>query len=739
MKIILILIISFNYFSFSSNSNEKGYSPLTSFFIEDIDKLELDHLIKKYQIYTINDKLYVGSLILTNKNFNKEILEAKGCIIGADVEDIQSLKIPFDYFKEFANSSYFKYLQIDNKITIHLDQALRLSNDNEVQTSILGNSDFTYNNAIIGIIDFGFFYKHQMFLNSNNSNTRIISAWIQSQSSSSMRGPTRYNYGVEFNPNSNSTFQEDFKTESHASHVTGIAAGQSFFKNNAIRGVAPNAQIIAVTPIITFDEQVSTGESNVLDAIKYIFEYALNKNKAAVINMSLGHHIGPHDGTGLFDKACNKLSGPGRIIVTSAGNSGGYKNTFIKDFDVSQKASISSFNLYHNEQGEESIYLDIWNHKGQDYCIRFGNLENNSKVFSELVCTNSDLRDYYVVNNGNSRFLFRVKTTFSNFNYGKRIFVEVERISGDGDPLLEISSGNGKVFAWNCGLGGAISGVFTNLRRSDLVDGTNNYQIGEIGGNADSVITVAAYTSSRYFRNYMNYQVDSEYITYDLAPFSSLGPTPNEKLKPEISAPGHMITSALNPGDRTYIEASTTENGVADFGSYNNIQHYIGTMSGTSMSSPFVTGVIALMLTVNPYLGPKDIVDILQATAINDGYTGDIRANGSNRWGYGKVNIYPAVALAKERLGDYNINPIFKYYPNPVANNLNLEFQDNALEVINIRVLDGAGKIHLDNYSIDPQLPISQIPFKSLAPGFYIVEMKSGSFQKSINIIKGID
>lgn len=739
MKIIIVLILSFNIFLLSSNSNNNSLSPLTTFLLRDFNNLELDDLIKKYQIYTINDKLYIGALLKISKNYNRELLESQEYIIGADVEDILSIKIPFDKFKDFSNSNQFNYLQIDEKISFNMEQALKISNNDNVLSNIINNSNYSYKNPIIGVIDFGFYYKHQMFLNSNNSSTRIISAWIQGESSGFIKSPSRYNYGIEFNPNTNSTYKEDFIYESHGSHVTGIAAGQSFFKNESIKGVAPNADIIAVTPIVTLNESITTGQSNILDAIKYIFEYAINSGRPAVINMSLGLHIGPHDGSALFDQACNKLSGVGKIIVTAAGNSAEYNNTLIKDFDKSKYPVTSSFNLYTNQQNDKSIYLDVWSLEGEDFCIRFGNIYNDNIVYSPNICTNSSLKSNYIVYNGNHRHKFNVVSTNSSFNGGKRIFIEAELISGTASPIIEISSGTGKIYAWNCGLGGSVSGWFDDLNRFDFSDGTNNYQIGEIGGNADSIITVGAFTSRSSIKNYFNRTIDMEDKLYEIAPFSSLGPNTKNKIKPDITAPGHMIVSSINPGDMNYINEETRSNGVIDYGSYNENNHYIGIMSGTSMSSPFVTGVVALMLTVNPLLGPHDVKKILQTTAINDFYTGDVRSKGSNLWGYGKVNIYPAVTLAKELFGEFNQLPQFNYFPNPVIDNLNIEFQENNLEVITVNILDATGRVHLKNFEIDPQLPISQIPFKKLATGSYIVELKSGTFQKSILIIKGIE
>ncbi|MEO7081139.1 MAG: S8 family peptidase, partial [Flavobacteriales bacterium] len=65
--------------------------------------------------------------------------------------------------------------------------------------------------------------------------------------------------------------------------------------------------------------------------------------------------------------------------------------------------------------------------------------------------------------------------------------------------------------------------------------------------------------------------------------------------------------------------------------------------SGTSMSSPAVTGVVALMLQADPTLTPAEIRDILRQTALTDNFTGVIPPGGSTRWGMGKVNAYHAI------------------------------------------------------------------------------------------------
>lgn len=67
---------------------------------------------------------------------------------------------------------------------------------------------------------------------------------------------------------------------------------------------------------------------------------------------------------------------------------------------------------------------------------------------------------------------------------------------------------------------------------------------------------------------------------------------------------------------------------------------YYTTMSGTSMATPHVAGIVALMLEANPLLSPEEVKTILQETATN--------MPGHEAWevGAGYVNAYAAVDVA---------------------------------------------------------------------------------------------
>jgi serine protease AprX len=101
----------------------------------------------------------------------------------------------------------------------------------------------------------------------------------------------------------------------------------------------------------------------------------------------------------------------------------------------------------------------------------------------------------------------------------------------------------------------------------------------------------------------------------NLAWFSSRGPTLDNRIKPDIVAPGVNVTSAQANSGTGYVAES-----------------------GTSMATPFVSGVAALMKIRQPSLTPLQIKSTLMTTAIDLGPPGtDID------YGAGRLNAYAAL------------------------------------------------------------------------------------------------
>ena len=114
-----------------------------------------------------------------------------------------------------------------------------------------------------------------------------------------------------------------------------------------------------------------------------------------------------------------------------------------------------------------------------------------------------------------------------------------------------------------------------------------------------------------------------------LANFSTFGPTLDERLKPNVSAPGVSVESSLSSfRDNSYSVTSTVE--------FDGTTYDFAKLSGTSMSSPATAGVVALMLEANPNLTPADVRAILELTAREDDDTGTLPDEETSFGGTGK-------------------------------------------------------------------------------------------------------
>lgn len=128
---------------------------------------------------------------------------------------------------------------------------------------------------------------------------------------------------------------------------------------------------------------------------------------------------------------------------------------------------------------------------------------------------------------------------------------------------------------------------------------------------------------------------------------SSRGPTADGRLKPDITAPGWSIISA----------AAGTSGYTA--------------MTGTSMATPFVSGVALLLLEQRPGWSPAQVKSTLLETAEDWGRGGDNRTPGSRGhdidYGAGRLDAYAALAAAGAPLASPPQVPVHDLFEGTLA------------------------------------------------------------------------
>jgi hypothetical protein len=115
---------------------------------------------------------------------------------------------------------------------------------------------------------------------------------------------------------------------------------------------------------------------------------------------------------------------------------------------------------------------------------------------------------------------------------------------------------------------------------------------------------------------------------------SSVGPTFDGRLGVDVCLPGDSVFTTYAPDS---YWATFRFNLIDDgYGLY-------GRASAVSAANPMLTGVVALLLEMNPRLDAPAVKSILQRSARADSFTGAVP---NPTWGYGKVDAYQALILA---------------------------------------------------------------------------------------------
>lgn len=500
--------------------------------------------------------------------------------------------------------------------------------------------------VIIGIIDVGGFdFTHADFLDEAGQ-TRFSHIW--DQGSTFRDPPDRLGYGSEFTadhlnaalaaarepgglPANTLEPQSQQFPSSHGTHVASIAAGN--------RGVCPRAEIAAVLIDVPLPEgdferrrHTFSDSSRVVHAVEYLLEIARQKAKPISINISLGTNGGSHDGFSgnnrWFDMA---LTTPGRSIALAAGNAGQEKAQHEDDFGWIMGRIHSSGQIV-------SRGLDV----ELDWVVVGNGIADVSENELEIWYSPQDRFQVEVLPPGETRWL----------SVKPQEFIENKRLS-DGttvsiyNELFHPTNGANYIAIYLSPnfQPGEIRGIRAGVWRVRLVGEEIRNGRFHCWIERDDPHEFGIHEGKRIFRFPSFFSetsnIDSHSISslacgratvavsnYDAATnrmniTSSQGPTRDNRYKPDIAGPGTDIVAA---------------NGFAD-----DAEDWVS-MTGTSMASPYVAGVIGLMLTANPSLNSLQCLGILQRTA-------KPLPGGTYEWandaGFGRIDPEAAIAEAE--------------------------------------------------------------------------------------------
>lgn len=645
----------------------------------------------------------------------------------------------------------------------------------------LNNIPYTGKGVVAGIMDQGVDPNHISFLDKNGENRIKFLAYYDGESYQTVDGytfPLAKYYGDQiygYDDKGNMFFYptiDKFTTDTysayHGTHTLNILGGSyhgdvTYYKDgklttesNPYYGVAPDLDLIVSCGDLS-DSSVAWGISDLLD-------YASAKNEEdgspSVISISLGSTAGPHDPNNLMNSFLTEC-GDESIIVLSAGNEGDLKIALNKTFtsnDTVLQSMVYPFGYrYDPESPDKSVnntylrngYIMFYSNDKTPFTVKGFVMTGEPGNYRKRASFNVSSADgnYYGSDNDWANYVSgSVNSTIGRYfdgyigggsmldedlgrYYGAFEYYLVTKpetgINADGSEAaiigFEITGVDGQRIDCFCD---GLNTWFYNYGLEGYQDGSRDGTISDMAVG-ENILVVGAYNTRFDWT-----ALDGVYYSYDdvdgfevggIAPYSSYGTLADGRTLPHVCAPGTAVMSAFSgpyientfKGHENYIPMNTTAKATV-----NGKDYYWKPESGTSMSTPFVAGSIALWLEADPELTLDDVYRVIEKTAVKDNA---VKSGIPAQWGAGK---FDALEGLKEVINNAGVEQI-----SIDGRNDRLILKEVSPNVFNIFV--GAAKnLNVNVYSVAGALVNSQnvignettVDLNHLSKGVYVIK-----------------
>lgn len=725
-------------------------SPLTRHYLQKL-KTNQGKLVPGY-IYNKQPggQVFVSALIkISDAGIAQSGLNSIGALVGTKAGKVWTVKVPVEKVVPFTTLNGISYIQMDEPVKPLLDVARKTTRVDSVQAGYGLPQPYSGAGVVVGVIDFGFDYNHPTFYDTSGAGYRIKTVW---EMNSTGTPPAGYSYGREItDTNAMKAAGTDNAEQTHGACTAGMAAGSGFGgpTTKKYRGMAYAADIalVGVRRDSIGGQWMEGSFSDFLDGISYIFKYATSVSKPAVINISWGSQSGPHDGTSLFNEACDALTGPGKIVVMSAGNEGEEKIHLSKTFTTTD--TVINTYLTFSPATYQRTWVDVWGEATKKFCAKATLYHLGvAGQTTGYVCLDDLVTDHNLIaSNGLDTCYVQFITSTAEANGKPRITVNLFNKSTDSIGI-SVSGTDGTINMWDeyyyYGYTNKFQSGFSSFGDPAAVDGNTNSTVSDMGSGF-SVLLVGAYASKVNFTDINgNPWSYAGYVPVNkLAPFSSRGPMTDGRIKPDITAPGITIATSVSSYDTAYTPTgSSSKNVVTKYTDGTGKDFYYGEFTGTSASGPAASGIVALMLQVNPTLTPEAVKTMLFASAITDAHTGVLPTAGNNNWGHGKINAYGAVKLAVQTVSIPNLEgkkAECTLYPNPNDGSFNIDYTGEDAEKLDIYVYNTSGMLICSKpWQVNKGVNHSSVSLPSISKGIYFVKVvaSTGSYAEMQTLVK---
>ena len=568
--------------------------------------------------------------------------------------------IPLNQLSALSLSPSIVRIEAGKRSQALMDTTNIIVSSDKVHAGLALLHGYTGKGVVVGVQDIGFDLTHPNFFSADMSRYRIGAMWDQLATDTlGSTLPVGRDY-VGRDTLLALGHPRDGFIQTHGTHTAGIAAGSGAEGGGVMspyRGVAYDSELCFVANATTEDASLIAPAdyykyTYALDALgfKYIFDYAKARQKPCVISFSEGAREDFHGDDQLYYEMLDSLSGPGRIIVSSAGNDGQKLNYARKPVGMASAGLFISsprttMSMTTRASGDFTFLLTFYP-SGQAPVTR-------SYTLSALLsAADSTIKDSLLIDTVS----FHITAAAYADSYGTGLTAADWVITSSSRLSLlpisvELKGSSADVELYR------VSGEFVhNAINPSLSAGDNTHSINS-PSSAPSVICVGATGYRTWFVNYLGEtKVYNNGTGGVRTPFSAVGPTWDGRIKPDVMAPGQNIISSYstffisNPANAGFPLSSD----IRHF-TYNGRTYAWMSNGGTSMASPVVAGVIALWLQACPTLTAHDCIDIFSTTCHR--YDPSLTYP-NNLYGYGEIDAYAGLqeVLRRVAAGVDNVN-----------------------------------------------------------------------------------
>ena len=494
--------------------------------------------------YSISDELYTGymqeddewTLLIRYNDDIEDLKEKYLSVIYYLLAGYAIISVKQSLISGFANDPRIIYIEKPNNIYLQTSFPMYKSC---IYDNFYTEGGLSGRGVLISVIDSGIDFTHPEFMTDNR--TRIYQIWDQTVDYSP-ENKNEYGLGRIYNSGdideAIASGQNSQKLAAdntgHGTEVTAIACGSQ-------TGVARDAGILVVK---TGSDKLGPNPNTLglILGIDYSIRTSIRTGMPVVINISFGNNYGSHEGNSLLENYIDDVSRLARCsIVTGTGNDGitgrsfqgmlgNVSHSYI-DFLVSEYVTSFNIQIWKNYQDIFDLVLTGPNGENVLYVSETGRIASGSYYDTKADAIYGEPNPY---NQSQEIYINIYSSRYINSGIWRIILYPKRILDGKFHIYLPVAS--------------STSGNVQFI--SPVEFGTLT-----IPSTAGNIISVAAYNAH----------------TDDFAYFSGRGYTADNRIKPDLAAPGTDIYTAYPGGGYIFV-------------------------SGTSFAAPFVSGACAMLM-----------------------------------------------------------------------------------------------------------------------------------------------